>query len=60
MKYEQVDLVSLKQMLKDGVPGRLIRELLGISIAEQVTYAHAWKIIRKRGRPKQIAKKEKS
>ena len=52
MKYEQVDLVSLKQMLKDGVPGRLIRELLGISIAEQVTYAHAWKIIRKRGRPK--------
>jgi hypothetical protein len=55
MKYEDVDLVSLKQMLKEGIPGRLIKAALGVSISEQVCYAHAWKIRRKRGRPAKVA-----
>jgi hypothetical protein len=49
MKHE---LELLKQMLEEGIPGRKIKEMLGISIQEQVTYAHAWEIQRKRGRPK--------
>jgi hypothetical protein len=46
------DLVSLKEMLMAGVPGRIIKEALGVGLSEQVTYAHAWGIERRRGRPR--------
>ena len=55
MRCEELDLVKLKQMLKDGVPGPKIKEALGVSKSEQVAYAHAWRIERKIGRPKRTA-----
>lgn len=51
MKHE---LELLKEMLKAGVPGRKIKEMLGISKQERVVYADAWGITRKRGRPKKV------
>jgi hypothetical protein len=55
MKCEQaVDLVSLREMLRARVPGTKIRELLGISVQDQVIYARAWRITRKRGRPRKV------
>jgi len=57
MSYEdaELDMVKLEQMLKDGVPGPKIREVLGVSLNEQVTFAKAWRIERKIGRPKRTA-----
>jgi hypothetical protein len=55
MKCEQkVDLISLKQMLKDRVAGTKIAEALGVSVPDQVIYARAWRITRRRGRPRKI------
>jgi hypothetical protein len=50
-----LDLVKLKQMLADGVPGRKILAETGVVISAQVAYARAWGIERKLGRPKRTA-----
>ena len=50
-----LDLVKLKQMLIDGVPGRKIQKMTGIVVSAQVAYARAWGIERKLGRPRRTA-----